>query len=1343
MLILIPNEFIMIKSRKKRMDQPSPSTPIAHNQTKTNKIVYLQGIRIPEYITAITNELVAKRIDKGINQLLNHEYKAAQLDKKNINRDVDIYTIRLKDDDRLVLCFLKEIIEGQEQNICYVLDYIPCHQYKGSWVFNEETNFQLKLNQHFELILNADDLTRLRNQEIAAEEEETKEEANNNQVELVKEYQKVHNGKLITLNFEQEQAYNQSLPKIISGFAGAGKSLIAIQEINKFIEFILDAYQEQIHYLEQQETTEDEEKQTEIFDTNEDLIQPKQVFYLTNTQRLAQFIKSQWEKTPLANKLKTLRLVETNSAPVEITFGTYEDLHKFIIKNNQRLQKAESSDSSQQQNPPTQSIDEYTFVGFEEFAQWWSQLINQTQRNIFKKLTSTCPDLHNPQLVYWEFKNITRCETLSDYQNLGDRKSLFNPSIRQFLFEKFQNYNSMLEHNRWVDTALVVALSREQAIDLIIADEGQNTSFAEWETISSSVKDNNVLICYGRDQITNNGVSVLEFILEKFNLAENNIIHLSPQNQRSPYVVNQLGHTIRAFTSAIVGGNLEKKLQSQAETQENYVPLEGNIAWITQVNPEIQETLRQESSESAVLVITNPNDMQRAREMFGAKAVIATANEVGGIEHDIVYLYNPLANMREINKIAIELDINSDNLLQKQNLNRTKRDRRENEKYYPTLSLLLTAVTRCLSPGKLVIIQPENRAIARILNILKEEQKQLAYTLTQSSKENTQKLIKQFNEAGLSDRVAQLQATISEQQMPAIADVTLPTNEIKEETKEEIHNNKTGVQASTKSRKHAKKKELLEAQATPANTQSRKTKAGKKGKKTSAINFNIAPEEILQAINLKHPQYDLQKYLLIKECFKNPNNTLLNLLIIITKEQPAILDILEEPQGIIHFYNIFEEKKYLVNFARILFQKIPGLENAYLIHILLSAPCGIPLLALTIAKLQNLSASVTSPVLKEEIYKIFANIYINILLSLFYPTDCNMILIEMLLKDPNRILNEDQAKMFIANEENIDLYTKKLAGKFILSSINKLLSEDREFFNRIQSLSDPQWFTELNRKILFFKLFQLNDINKFESCIDSIICSFITEENLKLLPEGWLLMNPDSKNPNYNFLCFISESPRLYSACKDYIIQHLESIPASVWFQPLNEHTRFCIFTNILNLPNTKEIINHILNKEECLPHINAELIQLCDFGNVYFTSGGYIDVFKKLPHLLEQLPLDYWLNHPNDNKPGVLSWIISHNYHFILENFITFNPEFANILLNNINKFQEIINYYYEDDVDAYEYIWLVKEEILDSGDNLNNLEKIDELNVSQLCMFNNNQEEQSELVESNIENDLNTFPF
>ena len=184
------------------------------------------------YWKGCINETNFSAYETTIHKLLSGDYQSADLDLKVLKQH-RVWTVRINNSDRLLFTTIK--VQGDPQIL--ILDVIENHDYQKSLYFRRKTSKQL-----FEAALrNATDVNPLTITQEAfvtpSELELPSSVTSTSSSPSPIEYSPVHNydEQFISFNDEQLGTLHTTMPMVVTGPPGSGKSSIAVAMINQLI----------------------------------------------------------------------------------------------------------------------------------------------------------------------------------------------------------------------------------------------------------------------------------------------------------------------------------------------------------------------------------------------------------------------------------------------------------------------------------------------------------------------------------------------------------------------------------------------------------------------------------------------------------------------------------------------------------------------------------------------------------------------------------------------------------------------------------------------------------------------------------------------------------------------------------------------------------------------------------------------------------------------------------------------------------------------------------------------------------------------------------------------------
>ncbi len=268
-----------------------------------NKILYWDGCLDPGKLLSDVNP-------KIIEQLKNGEYQSADLDTKKLP-GYRIYSIRLNDSDRLLCTTV--VIDGV--TCLLLLERIWNHDYQKSRFLKPGVlaNYLEKNDDIFKQAVVGKDS--FQPSEFPQTDAQPASAFGDRHFHPVEFYQNT----FIELSSHQQQAKKISLPLVVSGAAGSGKSCVAISRLREFVEQHPDEVS-------------------------------KSVLYLTQSETLVETMQTLWRQLPVPqHKVSFLtyeKLLAQLSDEAGHTFVHADDFHAWLKKYITRYKKIAKTDQS-------------------------------------------------------------------------------------------------------------------------------------------------------------------------------------------------------------------------------------------------------------------------------------------------------------------------------------------------------------------------------------------------------------------------------------------------------------------------------------------------------------------------------------------------------------------------------------------------------------------------------------------------------------------------------------------------------------------------------------------------------------------------------------------------------------------------------------------------------------------------------------------------------------------------------------------------------------------------------------------------------------------------------------
>ena len=358
------------------------------------KLYYLRG--------ALGDTRLLEEHLEPIKKLLSGDYITGNLEKLNGH---NVYSYRLSDRARLLFA----IHEFEGRPCLVVLDYLPTHDYHKSRFLRPGVlkNYLERQEADYSLIAKADfspytGTNKLPVFTLSGTADEVPELA-------VADY---YQQRLITLNLEQQEAFSVSLPALVSGVAGSGKSCVALSLLTD--------------YLSKHPRSKEDD-------------QP--LLYVSKSKALVDSMRRAWSELPVAQDVP----------PGQVLFMTYNEL-------------IDAEDVASHG---------FDLVGEKEFALWYARFLDVARRRA--RTTKTDFQELDASTVYQECR-IASGYSQEAYQQLGAKQSsLKEQSQRVWLYETYKTYLSLLAEQHQLNPEFHL-FRPKKPYGLVVTDEAQDLS---------------------------------------------------------------------------------------------------------------------------------------------------------------------------------------------------------------------------------------------------------------------------------------------------------------------------------------------------------------------------------------------------------------------------------------------------------------------------------------------------------------------------------------------------------------------------------------------------------------------------------------------------------------------------------------------------------------------------------------------------------------------------------------------------------------------------------------------------------------------------------------------------
>ena len=445
------------------------------NKDKNNTIFYWNGIFDPKGLT--------EQYGPTIEKLVSGNYQSLKLEKLLGH---NVFSIRLTDSDRLL--FTTIIVN--DVPYLMVLDEVLNHDYAKSRFLKPSV-----LKHYLEIHGKA----------LSAELMKTAfmEFHDIDQVlppakkpEQTTKYSRIdfNNHKFIQLDKEQLKTVTQeTLPMIISGSPGSGKSCIALLMLANHIE---------------------------------NAQKPHSALYITESEPLARNMQKAWETLPIAQNL------EANT----VQFKSYQQLVQSLVDETKHMTFVEKEDCI------------VWLKGYIKDAKKSS--ITLEGKALSARLSTQLEE------IYQEFRIISGCTDFQSYELQGQRQSLFHlQTEKEWLFKAFNSYQVQLAAKKSIHAAFY-PLKASELYSLIVVDESQDLSHRQLELLSGLAINKQICFCEDNRQSLSDNKSKIPFLKElithSWNHKSFNHITLSA-SYRCPEAIINMANAVLDLKSLATG----------------------------------------------------------------------------------------------------------------------------------------------------------------------------------------------------------------------------------------------------------------------------------------------------------------------------------------------------------------------------------------------------------------------------------------------------------------------------------------------------------------------------------------------------------------------------------------------------------------------------------------------------------------------------------------------------------------------------------------------------------------------------------------------------------------------
>ncbi|STX52833.1 ankyrin repeat-containing protein [Legionella busanensis] len=521
----------------------------------------------------------------------NPSHPSLKLEKLQTEGDQPLYSIRDNRKRRIILCPIKTKLGEQ---VWIVTKILTRHEYKdlkkgGRAVGLSDAEKEAVRQAYFAMGSGKEEKSGI----------------------LIKETTQIEytNQQYIFLDDEQESLKKASLPRIINGAPGSGKTstLLALIKHNM------------AHWVAQKEEGE-----------------LPNILILAKSQYLVEQMKKEWKQMCQEDASIKPEWIDC------IKFQTPEDIYRA--------------------NHPEEAV---TFLGEKEFTEWYLKYAKHYNSNLKKDQRPLPAGEVNASLVYQEMHTMSGYPSLEKYnKGVNDNLSLFpDPKAREAIWQVYQTYRTHIDNlNKLNKQQKVVDLSFNEIklteqYDFIGIDESQDLSRQQLRSlvqIDEKKSRKNLVLCVGDHQRLSGSESTVPFLKtlfweggEKKEITDNITTTLHASYRCAEPIVRFANAALylkyQAIGGTAVTDNNElpfiKSIEQQKEKSVDVKWLGGHDPKSEEKDSEKLEIIAKNNQANAdFVVITSPKYFDDAVKKFGRERVF-TAKQMKGLQAKEILLY--------------------------------------------------------------------------------------------------------------------------------------------------------------------------------------------------------------------------------------------------------------------------------------------------------------------------------------------------------------------------------------------------------------------------------------------------------------------------------------------------------------------------------------------------------------------------------------------------------------------------------------------------------------------------------------------------------------------------------
>ena len=509
----------------------------------------------------------------ALKKIINNNYAKADLEM--LAGHHDIFSYRLNKKSRILFT----TINIGERRCLLLLDYLPNHKY-GKSRFLSAGILKRYINLHKHDLAESTVIEFEAVKAIPEALQGLEQEVDGPAIGL--DY---HHNKFIQLSDTQERASRVSLPALISGGAGSGKSCVAIRLLINQVEAYCQSGDDKPHTL----------------------------LYVTQSHHLARAMEDDWAELPIKQSMI--------GKAITVKFRAYDELlAEHVEPEGRRLAPCD------------------------DFDGWY--LEHDSQQRKIVKTKGMEPLKLDHEMVFQEFR-VCCAYTEENYYGLGDRQTLFQePLARKVVYEAYHAYCKSLRDRKLIHPAFhsLVGLS---IYDVVIVDESQDLSRLQLQGLVKLAKDFRIVFCLDGHQSLYDELSKRSFILQMLQHCLKKKVSCVelPVSYRCPFKITRAAETVIVAKHYITGGLVDKDEPTNLAPHMGDGARVGHVFVVDEKKLSSSSWLNDQKQSAHFAVVTSKQFYDEACLLF-PKNRIFMPEDIKGLEYDTVVLFRPFSNER-------------------------------------------------------------------------------------------------------------------------------------------------------------------------------------------------------------------------------------------------------------------------------------------------------------------------------------------------------------------------------------------------------------------------------------------------------------------------------------------------------------------------------------------------------------------------------------------------------------------------------------------------------------------------------------------------------------------------